>query len=86
MTDFVSRQDVFDSQVALSATEICMLLDFSKVWEKHEDSIRKEGLTNKVFDAYKDMAKEFDVEYTTPKTSAKFLKLVDREGQSPTVH
>jgi ACT domain-containing protein len=86
MTDFVSRQDVFDSQVALSATEICMLLDFSKVWEKHEDSIRKDGLTDKVFAEYKDMAMQYDVEYRSPRENTKFLKLVDREGQSPTVH
>lgn len=86
MTDFVSRQDVFDSQVALSATEICMLLDFSKVWEKHEDTIRKDGLTDKVFAEYKDMAMQYDVEYRSPRENTKFLKLVDREGQSPTVH
>lgn len=84
--DFVSRQDIFDSQSCLNGVAIGIIMDFTKVWVKHEKTIADNGLTDAVFNDYKTLAKKYDVEFTAPREVSKFLKLVDREGQSPTVH
>ena len=84
--DFVSRQDIFESQSCLNATAICMIKDFDKVWTKHDDTIRTKGMTDAVYDDYKKLAEKYDVEFSKPRDTSKHLKLVDREGQSPTVH
>jgi hypothetical protein len=84
--DFTTRQDIFDSQSCLNGTAVLMIMDFTKLWTKYEDSIAKNGLTDKIFDEYKKLATKYDVEFTPPREVSKFLKLVDREGQSATVH
>ena len=84
--DFASRQDIFDSQASLNGTAVLMIMDFTRTWEKHEPTIKEKGLTDAVFADYKKLADKYDVEFTAPRDTSKFLKLVDREGQSPTVH
>ncbi|RLD43820.1 MAG: hypothetical protein DRI88_10415 [Bacteroidetes bacterium] len=84
--DFISRQDIFDSQACLPAIAVGIIMDFSKTWEKHEKTIASKGMTEEVLADYKKLAVKYDVEYTAPREASSFLKLVDREGQSPTRH
>ena len=84
--DFINRQDIFDSQACLPSVAVGIIMDFSKVWEDHKDTIATSGLTDAVLADYKKLAVKYDVEYTPPREVSSFLKLVNREGQSPTVH
>lgn len=84
--DFVSRNDIFESQSCLNSTAIGIIMGFTHIWEKHEETISTKGLTDEVLADYKKLADKFDCEYTPPREASSFLKLVDREGQSPTVH
>lgn len=80
--DYVSRQDIFDSQTALNATAALILLDFTDVWMKHRETLESKGMTDAVQADYKKLATKYDVEYTTPRESTTFLKVVNREGLS----
>lgn len=82
--DYVDRQDIFNSQKDLSATAICMLLDFNDVWYKHRDTLRTKGLTPEIQSEYKKIAETYDVVYSTTQDKTQFLKLVELD--TPTIH
>lgn len=83
--DYVDRQDVFDSQMALPSVGVLMLLDFNDLWDKHRKDIELKGFTDEYFSDVKTIANKYDVEFTEPKFQTRFLKLVDGEHQ-PVTH
>lgn len=76
------RQDLFDSQAALSGVAVAMLVDFNKLWDKHYPELDTKGLTDEYYDGVQSIADKYKVNFNHPKYSRKLTEV----GSSVALH
>ena len=79
---FEDRQDLFDSQASMAELSVGMLVDFTKLWEKHNETISKKGFTDAYYDGVQTIADKYDVNYTHPKYRRGMMEV----GNSTALH
>lgn len=80
--DAVTLQEIFDSQVEFTPSQVCVILGIHNIWTKYHAHAKSGTFPPTYYKEMKELAVEHEVEYTEPM----FRSGLREVPMSPTVH
>lgn len=80
--DAVTLQEIFDSQVEFTPSQVCVILGIHNIWTKYHAEAKSGAFPSTYYKEMKELADEHEVKYTEPV----FRKGLREVSTSPTLH